>query len=165
MELIAITGGIGSGKSVVAGIVKVMGFEVYDCDTRARELMTESDQVRKQLIEAFGNETYLDDGSLNRQHLSAVAFADKQALARLNAIVHPATAQDMLRWAREQAACGAKAAFVETALLRTAFTAQQVKDRMAAQVAEDEVAPGEHVIVNDNLNALLPQISQLINHL
>lgn len=193
MELIAITGGIGSGKSVVASIVKVMGFEVYDCDSRARELMTESDQVRKRLIEAFGNETYLDDGSLNRQHLSAVAFADKQALTRLNAIVHPATAQDMLSWAREQGARGARAAFVETALLRTAaldrlvdsvwhvtapdevrinrvmarnnFTAQQVKDRMAAQVAEDEVAPGEHVIVNDNLNALLPQIFRLINHL
>ena len=99
----------------------------------------------------------------------------------------------MLGWAQEQANRGAKAAFVETALLRTAaldrlvdsvwhvtapdevrinrvmarnnFTAQQVKDRMAAQVAEDEVAPGEHVIVNDNLNALLPQISQLIYHL
>jgi dephospho-CoA kinase len=50
-------------------------------------------------------------------------------------------------------------------MARNNFTAQQVKDRMAAQVAEDEVAPGEHVIVNDNLNALLPQISQLINHL
>ena len=49
MELIAITGGIGSGKSVVAHIVKVMGFEVYDCDSRARALMTDNDDVKSQL--------------------------------------------------------------------------------------------------------------------
>lgn len=92
MRLIAITGGIGSGKSVVAHMVQVMGFHVYDCDSRAKALMTESTDVRQRLTEAFGEQTYLADGSLNRQHLSAVAFSDSQALARLNAIVHPATA-------------------------------------------------------------------------
>ena len=193
MELIAITGGIGSGKSVVAHIVKVMGFEVYDCDSRARALMTDDDDVKSQLIQAFGKETYLADGSLNRQHLSKVAFGDEQALACLNAIVHPATARDLQHWASLQAVQGAKAAFVETALLRTAaldrvvdggwhvtapadvrigrvmarsgLTSQQVEERMAAQVAEDIVAPGEHVIVNDNCDALLPQVIRLTNHL
>ena len=193
MELIAITGGIGSGKSVVAHIVKVMGFEVYDCDTRARALMTDNDDVKSQLIQAFGKETYLADGSLNRQHLSKVAFGNEQALACLNAIVHPATARDLQHWASLQAVQGAKAAFVETALLRTAaldrvvdgvwhvtapadvrigrvmarsgLTSQQVEERMAAQAAEDIVAPGEHVIVNDNLDALLPQVIRLTNHL
>ena len=99
----------------------------------------------------------------------------------------------MLNWAAEQATRGAKAAFVETALLRTAsldrlvdqvwhvtappsvridrvmarsgLTARQVEDRMAAQAAEDTVAPGEHEIVNDNHDALLPRVIQLINHL
>ena len=193
MELIAITGGIGSGKSVVASIVKVMGFEVYDCDSRARALMTDNDDVKSQLIQAFGMETYLDDGSLNRQHLSKVAFGNEQALACLNAIVHPATARDLQHWASLQALQGAKAAFVETALLHTAaldrvvdgvwhvtapadvrigrvmarsgLTSQQVEERMAAQAAEDIVAPGEHVIVNDNLDALLPQVIRLTNHL
>lgn len=193
MKLIAITGGIGSGKSVVSRIVNVMGFAVYDCDTRARALMVESEQVRTQLVEAFGSEIYLADGSLNRPQLSARAFGDEKALARLNAIVHPATARDMLHWAAEQAACGAQTAFVETALLRTAaldrlvdqvwhvtapasvridrvmarsgLTARQVEDRIAAQAAEDIVAPGEHEIVNDNHDALLPRVIQLINHL
>ena len=193
MKLIAITGGIGSGKSVVARMLQVMGYEIYDCDSRAKALMTESDHVRRQLIQAFGEETYLPDGSLNRQHLSAVAFSDGEALNRLNAIVHPATAMDMQHWAEAQAAHGADAAFVETALLRTAgldslvdgvwhvtapdevridrvmarsgFTAQQVRDRMAAQAVEDSVAPGEQVIVNDNVTPLMPQIIRLINTL
>lgn len=193
MKLIAITGGIGSGKSVVARMLQVMGYEIYDCDSRAKALMTESDHVRSQLIQAFGEETYLPDGSLNRQHLSAVAFSDGDALNCLNAIVHPATAMDMQHWAEAQAAHGADAAFVETALLRTAsldslvdgvwhvtapdevrvdrvmarsgLTAQQVRDRMAAQAVEDSVAPGEQVIVNDNVTPLMPQIIRLINTL
>jgi dephospho-CoA kinase len=190
MRLIAITGGIGSGKSVVSQIVKVMGYQVYDCDQRARALMIESEDVRRQLIEAFGKETFLDDGSLNRQHLSAKAFGNTEALARLNGIVHPATASDMLQWAKTQAGNGAKVAFMETALLRTAgldrmvdevwhvtapasvriprvmarsgLSAQQVQDRMKSQTIEEEPAPGEHVIINDGTAAVLPQISQLL---
>lgn len=190
MTLIAITGGIGSGKSVVAHMVEVMGYHVYDCDRRAKELMSNDDEVRQQLVAAFGKEVYLPDGSLNRPHLSDVAFADDDALALLNGIVHPATAHDMQRWALSQAESGAEVAFVETALLRTArlnlivdkvwhvtapdqvrikrvmkrsgLTEQQVRDRMAAQVDEDSVADGEQVIINDNDNAVLPQVVRLL---
>ena len=192
MKLIAITGGIGSGKSVVARMLKVMGYEVYDCDSRAKALMTQSVDVRHRLVEAFGNETYLDDGTLNREHLSKVAFGDKEALARLNGIVHPATATDLQQWAARQASSGASKAFVETALLRTAsldrlvddvwhvtapdevrvkrvmarsgLTASQVMDRIASQRHEEVVAPGEQAIVNDNGTALLPQVIKLLSH-
>ena len=185
MRLIAITGGIGSGKSVVSRVVRVMGYGVYDCDSRAKSLMTQDPMVRQQLMEAFGKEVYLADGSLNRAHLSA-AFTDPSALARLNAIVHPATATDLINWADEQAEAGAEIAFVETALLRTSgldrvvddvwhvtapdqvridrviarsgLTAAQVKERMAAQHDEEAPADGEHIIINDNVTALLPQI-------
>ena len=190
MKLIAITGGIGSGKSVVSRLVKVMGYEVYDCDSRAKALMTEDSMVRQQLAEAFGEETYLDDGSLNRAHLSAAAFGDPTALTRLNAIVHPATATDLICWADERADAGATIAFVETALLRTSgldrvvdevwhvtasdqvrinrvmarsgLTADQVKERMAAQRDEEAPADGEQVLVNDNVTALLPQVIKLL---
>ena len=190
MKLIAITGGIGCGKSVVARMVKIMGYEVYDCDSRAKALMINDPEVKKQLTMAFGEQTYLDDGTLNRQHLSDLAFADSNALACINGIVHPATARDLQRWADSQAHQGAKLAFVETALLRTAgldrvvdsvwhvtaptdirirrvmtrsgLTAQQVKDRIAAQIAEDNIATGEHAIINDNTTALLPQVLQLL---
>ena len=190
MELIAITGGIGSGKSVVAGMLHVMGYAVYDCDYRAKALMTESDEVRQQLVLAFGNETYLNDGSLNREHLSAVAFSDPQALTRLNAIVHPATASDMLQWCDKRSTIGDRIAFVETALLRTSsldqlvdqvwhvtappelriqrviarsgLSSRQVKERMAAQSHEDAVAPAEKELVNDGVIALLPQVISLL---
>lgn len=191
VKLIAITGGIGCGKSVVARIVQVMGYQVYDCDSRAKALMTTDEEVRQQLAETFGKNVFLEDGSLNRQHLSAVAFADKQALEQLNAIVHPATARDMKRWASHQEHMGATVAFVETALLRTAglesavddvwhvtasdtvrvervmarngLTAQQVLERMEAQRDEEHVAPGEQVIINDNRSALLPQVIRLLS--
>lgn len=193
MELIAITGGIGSGKSVVATMVKVMGFDVYDCDSRARALMTEDADVRRQLVDTFGEQVYLNDGSINRQYLSEVAFRDDKALARLNAIVHPATASDMKRWAARQMADGATAAFVETALLRTAgldrevdrvwhvtapddvrvarvmarsgLSDGQVRERMAAQAVEDSIADGEHVIINDNKAAVLPQVIRLLKEI
>ena len=191
MKLIAITGGIGSGKSVIARIVQVMGYHVYDCDSRARMLMTESEEVRQKLIEKFGQETYLPDSTLNRQHLSAIAFADPQALSRLNDIVHPATAADMMRWGEKRAASGDKAAFVETALLRTAhldsvvddvwhvtapsevrikrvqsrsgLSPQQVMERMEAQRDEERINPGEQVIINDNNTALFPQVMRLLS--
>ena len=181
MKIIAITGGIGSGKSVVARMVQLMGFEVYDCDSRAELLMIHDADVRNQLMAAFGKDVYMPDGSLNRQHLSQVAFSDDQALTRLNAIVHPATARDMIRWADEQAARGSKVAFVETALLRTAGLDRLVdgvwhvtapdnvrvarvmeRNALTAQRIEDTVADGEQVIVNDNDAALLPQVTKLI---
>lgn len=191
MKLVAITGGIGSGKSVVARIVQVMGYQVYDCDSRAKALMTNEDRVKSQLLSAFGKQVYLADGSLNRQHLSDIAFAHPEELANLNAIVHPATARDLLHWSTDQCGQGKKLAFVETALLRTAgldsivdtvwhvtapsevrvervkvrsgLTAQQVKDRIAAQANEDLIAQGDHVIVNDNATPLLPQVLNLIH--
>jgi len=187
--LIAITGGIGSGKSVVARMLQVMGYQVYDCDSRAKALMTGDAEVKQQLINAFGEETFLADGSINRDHLSAAAFGNSQALLRLNAIVHPATARDMLNWAKCQAADGACIAFVETALLRTSgldrlvdavwhvtapvevriarvmarngLTAQQVRARIDAQAVDEAIATGEAIIVNDALQPVLPQVLQL----
>ena len=108
MKLIALTGGIGSGKSVVSRMLQVMGYQVYDCDSRAKQLMTDDETVRGQLIVEFGTETYLADGTLNRQHLSTVAFSNDEARARLNAIVHPAVGLDIMK---------RKPDFVESAIL------------------------------------------------
>lgn len=190
MKLIAISGGIGSGKSIVSRIVSVMGYPVYDCDSRASALMTASDEVRQQVAEAFGVESYREDGTLNRPYLSAKVFGNDEALSRLNSIVHPATASDMLQWAEIQQKNGVTMAFVETALLHTAhidrlvdevwhvtapadtrvkrvmvrsgLTAQQVQNRMAAQAIEEEPVDGEQVIINDDVTAVLPRVMRLI---
>lgn len=94
-KLIAITGGIGCGKSVVSQVLRIMGYEVYDCDSRAKWVMTHDDLLRQQLIGLFGEATYLPDGSLNKPHLSAAIFGDNEALTKMNACVHPAVNRDL----------------------------------------------------------------------
>lgn len=93
--LIAITGGIGCGKSVVSQALRVMRYTVYDCDSRAKWVMTHDAVLRQQLQELFGQETYLPDGSLNKPHLSASIFGHPEALAKMNVCVHPAVARDL----------------------------------------------------------------------
>lgn len=101
MYKIGITGGIGSGKSTVCSLFAERGIAVYDSDSRAKQLMTESSELRQQLIEAFGEECYTD-GELNRGYLASQVFGNAEALARLNAIVHPAVRADFRTWAEQQ---------------------------------------------------------------
>ena len=101
MYKIGITGGIGSGKSTVCRMLCEYGIAVYDSDSRAKQLMNESTELRQQLIEAFGEECYTD-GELNRGYLASKVFGNAEALARLNAIVHPAVRADFRTWAEQQ---------------------------------------------------------------
>lgn len=98
-RLIAITGGIGSGKSVVAQLLRVMGHTVYDCDERAKWVMTHDAQLRSQLTALFGPDTYLPTATgnpeLNKPYLSARIFSNSDALTQMNACVHPAVWRDM----------------------------------------------------------------------
>lgn len=97
--LIAITGGIGCGKSTVSRLLRVMGYPVYDCDSRARALMESDAPLRRQLREAFGADVYRRDGRLDRPRLAASVFGDAEALRRLNGCVHPAVGRDLRAWA------------------------------------------------------------------
>ncbi|MCM1116610.1 MAG: dephospho-CoA kinase [Pseudoflavonifractor sp.] len=133
-DLIAITGGIGSGKSVVARIVAAMGYEVYDCDMRARVLM-ERAEIKLALAEAFGADIFDEGGGLVRRELAAIVFNDRKMLNRLNDITHTAVRADLALWAEERQGRGP--AFVETAILY-----QSRIDRMAGRVWE-VIAPVE----------------------
>ncbi len=101
MYKVGITGGIGSGKSTVCSLLAAYGVAVYDSDARAKALMAESKALREALCEAFGEECY-DGESLNRPYLAQRVFGDDEALARLNAIVHPAVRSDFRAWAECQ---------------------------------------------------------------
>lgn len=113
--LIAITGGIGSGKSVVARMLRAMGYEVYDCDSEARRLV-DSDPGLLARIESEVAPGCLSGGSLDRRAVAARVFSDPQALSRLNAIVHPAVRDHLQAWAATRR--GSAPCFVETAILR-----------------------------------------------
>lgn len=97
--LICVTGGIGAGKSVVSRILRLKGFSVYDCDTRARSLMESSDEMRDGLVDIFGEECVLSDGALDRSFVASQAFSDRSLLSRLNRLVHGAVREDLVRWA------------------------------------------------------------------
>jgi dephospho-CoA kinase len=99
---IGITGGIGSGKTTVCQIFSAMGIPIYYADDRAKALMVTNLDVVSKLKSLFGKNTYLPDGSLNRQHLSNIVFKDKEMLEKLNAIVHPAVHEDGITWQNAQ---------------------------------------------------------------
>ena len=113
-KLIAITGGIGTGKSVVSRCLRTMGWPVYDCDLRTKQLMNHHPELRAALTKAFGKETYLPDGSLNRPLLAQRIFSDESSLQQMNALVHPYTLRNLQLWHSEQ---NTPVAFYESAIL------------------------------------------------
>lgn len=101
MKVVGITGGIGSGKSTVSRIFASLGVPVYDSDSAAKRLMNESKALKSAILSRFGDAAYVD-GVLNRAYLADVVFKDGEALAALNALVHPAVREDFRRWTSEQ---------------------------------------------------------------
>ena len=186
---IGITGGIGSGKSYVARLLtQHFGIPVYDCDRRAKSLMTSSVDIRCELVTLVGAAAYLPDGQLNKPELSRYLFADSQHAASVNAIVHPAVKADFLTWASRQttphvameSAILLEAGFsdvvdciltveapvelrLQRAMQRDGATEQQVRQRMARQLADaDRMAKADVVILNDG-RPLLPQLQEFFN--
>lgn len=93
--IIGITGGIGSGKSVIARQLRKMGYSVYDTDSEAKRIIVEDATVREQMTALFGEEVY-KDGVYQTSFVAQQVFADKNLLAKLNAIVHPAVKADII---------------------------------------------------------------------
>jgi dephospho-CoA kinase len=119
MKLIAVTGGIGSGKSVVCRILSVMGYPVYDCDSRAKVIMDNSDAIKKAIKEIICNEAIVTDSDgacrIDRRALAATVFSDRDKLNALNGLVHCAVREDIADW--RQRLSRSQVAFVETAIL------------------------------------------------
>lgn len=182
--LVGLTGGIGSGKSVVARLLMAMGVPVYDSDSRAKKLMDTAPAIRQALSERFGAALYAT-GTLNRPLLAECIFSDPDAQRLVNAIVHPVVRKDFIRWAAERQSA---VVAIETALLRVSgiindvdfvlrvdapvdlrvrrvvkrngFSPEQVMQRIAAQCHELKPFDGEWLIINDDNTPLIPQVNQ-----
>ncbi len=89
MLIIGLTGGIGSGKSTVAGLFQKLGAPVYDADVEARRLVTPGQATLQQLARAFGEQILQHDGTLDRAKLRTLVFSDPDQRRRLEAILHP----------------------------------------------------------------------------
>lgn len=90
---IALTGGIGSGKSTVAREFAARGAVIVDADVIAREIVAPGQPALAEIEQEFGSRVIASDGSLDRTALADIVFADSEALARLNAITHPRIAE------------------------------------------------------------------------
>ncbi|MEO0570851.1 MAG: dephospho-CoA kinase [Bacteroidota bacterium] len=99
--IVGLTGGIGSGKSTVANFFRELQVPVYDSDLEAKLLMVESEVVRKELLQLFGEEVYRG-GTLNKTFISEIVFKDNDVLKQLNQIVHPAVRKHFEQWVAEQ---------------------------------------------------------------
>lgn len=190
-KLIAITGGIGSGKSVVSQILRKLGYQVYDSDTEARRLMDDSVAIKKEISNKINPSVINEDGSINRKALSNIVFNDSQKLGTLNHIVHSAVRNDLQLYVKR---CNNTIVFVETAILyqseidrmvdevwditapddirvnrvinRNSLTAEEVKKRIKSQeFTPEKLHEQTKVIINDDKTAILPQIENLLANL
>lgn len=95
---VGITGGIGSGKSLICKIFSVLGVPVYSSDERAKWLLSHDDLLKRQITQQFGKEAYTQGGELNRSYLAKTIFTDEAKRLQLNALVHPRVGEDFRKW-------------------------------------------------------------------
>ncbi|MDF9801030.1 dephospho-CoA kinase [Catalinimonas alkaloidigena] len=111
---VGITGGIGSGKSLICKIFLVLGVPVYSSDERAKWLLSHDDLLKNQIIQQFGEEAYDQEGKLNRSYLANTIFTDEERRQQLNALVHPRVGADFDKW---RASCSASPYVLKEAAL------------------------------------------------
>lgn len=191
-KLIAIVGGIGSGKSVVSEILRILGYSVYDCDSRAKSIM-DSDVNNHQHLCTEIHPLAVVDGKIDRPLISKIVFSDSAALARLNAIVHSSVRADLLNWRENESLVSDKPCFVETAIFRKSrmdaivdgvweveaplevriervmkrngLNREQILSRINAQ-SDESLRDIPHKTLNNSGDvALLPQVHRLLNEL
>ena len=99
--VVGLTGGIGTGKSMVCKIFKAFNIPVLDSDALAKDLITNNKEISDQIIETFGDDSYLPDGTYNTRYISQRVFNNEDLLKKLNAIVHPAVISHSQAWVKE----------------------------------------------------------------
>jgi dephospho-CoA kinase len=117
MRVIGLTGGIGTGKSSVAGLLRELGVTVIDADEATRAVQAPGTEGLQLLADAFGEEILTPEGALDRPRLAAIAFADSKGRQRLNEIVHPLVRRWMEERQREAAARGDPLVVLDVPLL------------------------------------------------
>jgi dephospho-CoA kinase len=186
MLRVGLTGGIGSGKSTVAKIFEVLGIPVYYADDAAKHIMNTDEELKKEIIQQFGKESYIND-QLNRPYIAALVFNDNEKLELLNSLTHPATIRDANRWMEQQTSAYT---IKEAALIfesgsaqhldyvigvytpmplrmkrimdRDQITKEEVQQRMNRQIDEEiKMRLCDKVIINDEQQLVTTQVLQI----
>lgn len=188
-RVICITGGIGSGKSLVASITEALGIPVYHADTRAKALYSDEPLLLQEVVNAFGEHILDEAGNLRKETLAAIAFNNPAKLGELNAIVHPYVRRDFEQWCgfnREKKVLAKEAAIlfesgsskgcdlviavtapieirIDRIKKRDNASETEILARIARQWPAEKVnAMADYVVLNDGRELLLPQLTAIL---
>jgi len=191
MLLIGTTGGIGSGKSVVASVFRCLGIPVYDADSHAKALMTTDGNLQEAIKKEFGTLTFNEHGRLNRAYLASQVFPDPERLKKLNRLVHPRVAEDFEHWVEKQNAVRTFPYVIKEAALlydsgsnsrldkiivvtapdevriqrvqkRDGRSPQEIEQIFERQMSQEEmIKRSDFTVSNDNRHLIIPQILKL----
>jgi len=189
MLRVGITGGIGSGKSLVCEIFHHLGIPCYNADDNAKRLMETNQQIRQGIISHFGDEAYHPQG-LNKTFIGNIVFKNKGALEKINFIVHPVVMNDFISWCSnfqnhpymiiESAMALHKVVRefldviivvlapellrIERVVMRDGLSQEEVTLRIKNQMEEPAMIKlADEVILNDGKTLLLPQVVTINN--
>jgi dephospho-CoA kinase len=188
MLKIGLTGNIGSGKTTVAKVFELLGIPVFYADDEAKKVMVTDTILINALKQAFGPESYFDDGSLNRKHIAGIVFNNEAELKKLNALVHPATFRAFDNWIlnikdapyviKEAALLFESDSYkmcdrsllvsaplenrITRVMQRDHITRAEVESREARQFTEEKKKQlANDVIINDDRQLVIPQVLTL----
>ncbi|MBL7166439.1 MAG: dephospho-CoA kinase [Dehalococcoidales bacterium] len=178
MKVIGLTGGIGSGKSTVSRFLGEMGAVVLDADKVGHQAYQPGTETWKELVAAFGEDIVASDSTIDRRKLGAIVFADPEALARLNRIVHPRMFDMMKARIEEYRGQGTEVIVLEAAILleanwtplvdevwvtvasestvvqrtreRTGLPEEQIKARIRSQLSNEERSQQAKVVITND---------------
>jgi len=187
MITIGITGGIGSGKSTVCNVFRLLGIPIFEADVVAKELINSNSEIKTKLIHLFGEEIYIPNEGVDRKKLANIIFNDNIQLAKVNELVHPVVRNEFENWVKKQntpyiiheAAILFESGFykmmdftilvsapesqrVERVIKRDGTSEKQVKERMEKQWSDAkkmELASVE--IKNADNDLIIPQIVKI----
>lgn len=188
---IGITGGIGSGKSTVCQIFRVLGIPVFEADVVAKKIIDSDSEIKNGLVNLYGQEIYTADGKINRKKLAGIIFNNDIQLAKINKLVHPIVREEFKNWLKLQktayaiheAAILFESGFykmmdftilvtapelqrIEWVMKRDSITEVQVKERIAKQWTDKQKRKlASFEIKNNNRDLIIPQIIKIDNQL
>jgi dephospho-CoA kinase len=187
-KIIGITGGIGSGKSLICKIFSTMNIPIYDADSRAKYLISNDLYLKKSIKNLLGDDAYTSNGEYNRAWVASQVFSNPELLKQLNSLVHPCVHKDAYDWVKKYP--NSPFLLYEAALMKAAGdnnmfnkvivvnapislrikriqqrdkrSEQEIKDIIARQISDEErLKIADYVIENDDKKAVLEQVLEL----